>query len=130
MNTDDKIARDALLTARDCKRYRYPDGIEDLAKQIREIFKTAIETENTTSNPLLVVDGLGEDILRRCGQLFEKTYNNDQQFLFLEYINKINEDTGNRVISFFVRKSIYNTFFRISTMGLLYNYLAPTLGIN
>ena len=63
INADNKIARNTLLTARDCKRYRYPNSIEDLAKQIREIFETAIKTENTTSNPLLVVDGLGEDIL-------------------------------------------------------------------
>jgi len=130
INTDNKIAHDALLTARDCKRYRYPNSIKDLTKQIRKIFKTTIKIENTTSNPLLVVDGLGEDIPQRYRQLFKKTYNNNQQFLFLEHINKINEDTGNRVISFFVKKSVYNTFFRISTVSLLYNYSAPTLGIN
>ena len=65
INTDNEIAYNALLIARDCKRYRYPNGIEDLAKQIREIFETAIKIENTTLNPLLVVDRLGEDILRR-----------------------------------------------------------------
>jgi len=77
INTDNKIAYNALLIARDCKCYRYPNSIKDLAKQIYEIFKTAVETENTTSNPLLVVDGLKEDIPRQCGQLFKKTYDNN-----------------------------------------------------
>jgi hypothetical protein len=77
INADDEIARDALLTARDCKCYKYPDRIKDLAKQIHEIFKTTVETENTTSNPSLVVDRLREDILWRCGQLFKKTYNDN-----------------------------------------------------
>ena len=45
-------------------------------------------------------------------------------------MNKINKDIGNGVTSFFIKKSIYNTFFRISTIGLPYNYLVPTLGIN
>ena len=60
---DNKIAYNALLTARDYKRYRYPNSIKDLAKQIRKIFKTTIKTENITLNPLLVVNRLGEDIL-------------------------------------------------------------------
>jgi hypothetical protein len=63
INTDNKIAYNALLIAKNCKYYRYPDYIKDLAKQIHEIFKITIKTENTTSNPLLVVDGLKEDIL-------------------------------------------------------------------
>jgi hypothetical protein len=63
MNIDNKIAYNALLMARDYKHYRYPNSIKDLAKQIYKIFKTAVKTENTTSNPLLVVDGLKEDIL-------------------------------------------------------------------
>jgi hypothetical protein len=63
MNADNEIAYNALLTAKDCKYYRYFNHIKDLTKQIYKIFKTIIKIENTTSNPLLVVDGLGEDIL-------------------------------------------------------------------
>ena len=62
MNTDNKIAHNALLIVREYKYYKYPNSIKDLTKQICKIFKTAIETENTTSNPLLVIDGLEEDI--------------------------------------------------------------------
>jgi hypothetical protein len=63
INTDNEIAYNALLTARDYKCYKYPNCIKDLAKQIYKIFKTTIKTENTTSNPSLVVNGLKEDIL-------------------------------------------------------------------
>ena len=37
---------------------------------------------------------------------------------------------GNKVTSFFIKKSVYNTFFRISNISLPYNYSAPTLAIN
>jgi Protein of unknown function (DUF3723) len=48
-NPDEGIARGALLTARDPRRYKYPDGLlEDLVKQITEKFETAIELRTRT----------------------------------------------------------------------------------
>jgi Protein of unknown function (DUF3723) len=61
----------------------------------------------------LFVDGPGEDISRRCGRLYDNAYEDNQDFLFFEHLNKIDEGSGKGITSFFVRKSVYIAFFGI-----------------
>lgn len=95
-----------------------PGGIETKINQICEIFETADEAETLKSNFSLVVDGPREDLLRRCGQIFENAYDENQQYLFLEYLKKVNGDKKNGLTTFCVRKHVYNAFFPIRSLDL------------
>ena len=125
-NPDEGIARDALLTARDPRRYKYRDDLlEDLVKQITEKFETAVEISHTLSTPSLFVDGPGEDVARRCGRLHSTAYEDNQQYLFFEHLNKIDDGNGNGVTSFFVRKSVYKAFFGTKSLPFHESAAAP-----
>ncbi|KAF2458845.1 hypothetical protein BDY21DRAFT_283526 [Lineolata rhizophorae] len=118
LNPDYEIARDALLTARQPGRFEY-DDFESLIAKTAEIFQAAREKSNPARKHSYVVDGPGEDIPRRCGWLFEKCYEYDQNFIFLEFLDRPSMDTGGGITSLFVRKSVYNAFFGTSDINSL-----------
>lgn len=111
-NADEDIARDVLLISRDPRRYKYPDELlEDLVKQITEKFETTVEISYTLSTSSLFVNRPDKDVAYPRGRLHSTAYKDNQQYLFFEHLNKIDERNGNGVTSFFVRKSVYKAFF-------------------
>ena len=63
------------------------------------------------SKPLLVTDGAGVKKKRRCGLPSVEEYVEDRESLFINHLHDVDEEQGEGITSFFVRKSIYSTFF-------------------
>ena len=64
-----------------------------------------------TFKPLLITDGAGVKRKRRCGLPSMDEYLKDSEFLFINYLHDVDEEQGEGLTSFFVRKSIYSAFF-------------------
>ena len=64
-----------------------------------------------TSKPLLITDGAGVKKKRRCGLPSVEEYTKDSEFLFINHLHNVDEEQGEGLTSFFVRKSIYFAFF-------------------
>ena len=64
-----------------------------------------------SSKPLLVTDGGGVKKKRRCGLPSVEEYVEDRESLFINHLHDVDEEQGEGITSFFVRKSIYSTFF-------------------
>ena len=64
-----------------------------------------------SSKPLLVTDGAGVKKKRRCGLPSVEEYVEDRESLFINHLHDVDEEQGEGITSFFVRKSIYSTFF-------------------
>ena len=63
------------------------------------------------SKPLLVTDGAGVKKKRRCGLPSVEEYLEDSESLFINHLHDVDEEQGEGITSFFVRKSIYSAFF-------------------
>jgi len=83
--------------------------------EIRELKQHQYAPVRTLSSertsPLLITEGPGEDIERRCGIPSMEAYEADKQFLFIDYLHDTREEQGEGITSFFVRKSMYLDFF-------------------
>ena len=64
-----------------------------------------------TSKPLLFTDGAGVKKKRRCGLPSVDEYVKDSDSLFINHLHNVDEEQGEGLTSFFVRKSIYAAFF-------------------
>ena len=64
-----------------------------------------------TSKPLLITDGAGVKKQRRCGLPSVEEYTKDSESLFINHLYNVDEEQGEGLTSFFVRKSIYLVFF-------------------
>lgn len=64
-----------------------------------------------TSKPLLFTDGAGVKKKRRCGLPSVDEYVKDSDSLFINHLHNVDEEQGEGLTSFFVRKSIYSAFF-------------------
>ena len=64
-----------------------------------------------TSKPLLITDGAGVKKQRRCGLPSVEEYTKDSESLFINHLHNVDEEQGEGLTSFFVRKSIYLAFF-------------------
>ena len=64
-----------------------------------------------TSKPLLITDGAGVKKQRRCGLPSVEEYTKDSESLFINHLHNVEEEQGEGLTSFFVRKSIYLAFF-------------------
>ena len=64
-----------------------------------------------TSKPLLITDGAGVKKKRRCGLPSVEEYTKDSESLFINHLHNVDEEQGEGLTSFFVRKSIYLAFF-------------------
>ncbi len=63
------------------------------------------------SKPLLVTDGAGVKKKRRCGLPSVEEYVEDSESLFINHLHDVDEEQGEGITSFFIRKSIYFAFF-------------------
>lgn len=63
------------------------------------------------SRPILVVDGAGESAERRYACPFDLAYEQSRGFLFLNNMHSVDNSQGSSVTPFFVRRSVYLTFF-------------------
>lgn len=61
--------------------------------------------------PFLVTDGAGVEKKWRSGLPSTEQYLEDSKHLFINYLHHKNEEQGEGITSFFVRKSIYSAFF-------------------
>ena len=64
-----------------------------------------------TSKPLLITDGAGVNKKRRCGLPSVEEYRKDSESLFINHLHSVDDEQGEGLTSFFVRKSIYSAFF-------------------
>ena len=64
-----------------------------------------------TSKPLLITDGAGVKKKRRCGLPSVEEYTKDSESLFINHLHSVDDEQGEGLTSFFVRKSIYSAFF-------------------
>ena len=65
-----------------------------------------------SSKPLLVTDSAGVKKKRRYRLPSVEEYMEDRESLFINYLHDVDKEQGEGITSFFVRKSIYSTFFR------------------
>jgi hypothetical protein len=63
------------------------------------------------SKPLLVTNGVGVKKKRRCELPSMEEYVEDSDSLFVNHLHDVDEEQGEGITSFFVRKSIYSAFF-------------------
>ena len=61
--------------------------------------------------PLLVTDGAGVAKKSRCGLPKVEKYLEDGEYFFINHLDSRDEQQGEGITSFFVRKSIYSAFF-------------------
>ncbi|OAF55374.1 hypothetical protein VC83_08336 [Pseudogymnoascus destructans] len=110
-SSDRKIARDALLRARNQDRYDYGDGdIESHIDKILGLFATARPRNTEQSCPALVSDG-PDRAGPRCGFPDEEAHARDRRFLYISNLQSDQEEQGESITSFFVRRSVYFAFF-------------------
>ena len=69
------------------------------------------------TKPVLVVDGAGESFERRHACPFDLAYEQSRGFLFFDNMHSVESSQGSSVTPFFVRKSVYLTFFGRLTCG-------------
>ncbi len=72
---------------------------------------TVARARSERSKPLLVTDGADEIKKRRCGLPRVEDYVEDGEFLFVNHLHNEEEEQGEGITSFFVRKSVYFAFF-------------------
>ena len=114
-SADREIARQVLLKARCPKRYEYDDALfESYVSQIVDIFLAAVPAAIEDTSPALVSNdpnASGD----RCGFAAEDADEHDHKFLFIQNIHTKSEEQGESITSFFVRRSVYFSFFGQST---------------
>ncbi len=113
----DLLARHTTIADRTVLR-EFADLAEHLGFESPEItalkeYPRARDARNTSENPkpLLVTDGVGVKKKRRCGLPSVEEYVEDSESLFVNHLHDVDEEQGEGITSFFVRKSIYSAFF-------------------
>jgi hypothetical protein len=111
-NPDREVARKSLLRARDPRYFKYDEAVfECFVDQLVDMFRAAIDILPTYIKPPLLVHGPGESLQRRCGRVFQKAYEDDRDFLFLDVLYDPRKGEGEGASSFYVRMSVYFAFF-------------------
>ncbi|OBT41066.1 hypothetical protein VE00_10291 [Pseudogymnoascus sp. WSF 3629] len=99
----------ACRLARDC--YDYGSGdIESYIEKILGLFAAARPRNTDQSCPALVSDGL-DTSGPRCGFPDEEAHARDRSFLYINNLHADQEEQGESITSFFVRRSVYFAFF-------------------
>lgn len=70
-----------------------------------------VHSHSKPSTPTIVVDGTGECPQRRYACPFDRAYEQSRDSLFLDNIHSVDNSQGSTVTPFFVRRSVYLTFF-------------------
>ncbi|KFY86464.1 hypothetical protein V500_07610 [Pseudogymnoascus sp. VKM F-4518 (FW-2643)] len=108
---DREIARDALLRAQNQDLYDYDDGdIDSHVEQILGLFATAKPRNTEQLCPALISDS-PDAAGPRCGFPNEEAYARDRKFLYISNLHADQEEQGESITSFFVRRSVYLAFF-------------------
>ena len=68
-------------------------------------------SQTETRKPLLVTDDVGVAKKWRCGLPKMEEYLEDGEYFFINHLDSRDEEQGEGITSFFVRKSIYSAFF-------------------
>jgi len=106
VNTDETVLRDFADLA---DRLGFESPEITALKQCPK--STVARARSERSKPLLVTDGAGEIKKRRCGLPRVEDYVEDGEFLFVNHLHNEEEEQGEGITSFFVRKSVYFAFF-------------------
>jgi len=106
VNTDETVLRDFADLA---DRLGFGSPEITALKQCPK--STVARARSERSKPLLVTDGAGEIKKRRCGLPRVEDYVEDGEFLFVNHLHNEEEEQGEGITSFFVRKSVYFAFF-------------------
>ena len=99
--------------------YRFVEMAERLgfrSAQIRKLKSRYSKYANVPSHaelsrPIPVVDGAEESIERRYACPYDLAYEQSRDFLFLNNMHSIDNSQGSSITPFFVRRSVYLTFF-------------------
>jgi hypothetical protein len=84
------------------------------------------DTQSGQSEPSFVVAGPGENLERRCGRPFDLAYAQSKDLLFLDNMHRVDKTKANGITPFFVRRSVYFTFFgRLTFNGMTLDYGIP-----
>ncbi|KAJ5646732.1 hypothetical protein N7490_003104 [Penicillium lividum] len=107
---DRQIARDALLKARRPDRYRYDEGeVETLISKVIDCFLRATPLDHPP--PMKYAGGREVKKESRQGHPQAREQLQDRQFLFIDQIHDGSTPDLQKATSFFVRRSVYFTFF-------------------
>ena len=106
VNTDETVLRDFADLA---DRLGFGSPEITALKQCPK--STVARARSERSKPLLVTDGAGEIKKRRCGLPRVENYVENGEFLFVNHLHNEEEEQGEGITSFFVRKSVYFAFF-------------------
>jgi len=109
-SSDREIAREALLSARDQDHYDYDGDLDSHVELILGLFATAKPRITERSCPSLVSDG-PDAAGTRCGFPDEEAHARDRKFLYISNLHADQEEQGQSITSFFVRRSVYFAFF-------------------
>ena len=85
----------------------------------RESPVDSLNYSSNRSKPLLVTDGPGESKKHRCGLPRRENYEADREFLFIDNLHDRSKEQGDSITSFFVRKSVYSSFYGTPSPSLL-----------
>jgi hypothetical protein len=110
-SADWEIAQNALLKARKPSRYEYrEDLLQSYISQIMEMFRTANPLNLVPETPLYTCDN-PDASGNRCGFPTIAAEEQNRPFLFLNNLHKAPLEGGQNITSFFVRRSVYLSFF-------------------
>ncbi|KAF1948546.1 hypothetical protein CC80DRAFT_556252 [Byssothecium circinans] len=110
-SSDREIARNALLKARKPDRYKYDDAtFEDHVNQIVRMF-TSASPLSSERLPYSLVSDIPQASGNRCGFPDKEAHKRDSKLLFITNLCDSNEEQGEDITSFFVRRSVYFSFF-------------------
>ena len=91
----------------------------------RESPVNSLNYSSNRSKPLLVTDGPGESKKHRCGLPRREDYEADREFLFIDHLHERSKEQGDSITSFFVRKSVYSSFYGTPSPSLLASNSRP-----
>lgn len=115
VNADLALAKRLVTQARPAAFYNFTNStINKLAQNIGLVLQDASTPTAQNFEQPQMTSARGESLERRYGRPFEKSYIDDQQFLFLPNMKSQNEEPiklGQEITSFFVRCEIFASFF-------------------
>jgi hypothetical protein len=111
LDGDEEDARAYLQGTTRPGRIEYDrEDFEENVATIR-LFLQSLKKLPTSKKPKLLVDGPGESMQRRCGPHWANAYEYDREFSFIKLLSEPVQGRGRSISSFFVRKSVFSSFF-------------------
>lgn len=109
---DKENASKALVMGRCPQHFTYDQvDFDRFQHQIISMYRNAKPIANTAVQLALLTDQPGEELQRRCGRAFRRSYESYRTGLFFEALHSPKVGRGTEISAFYVRASIFVAFF-------------------